>query len=110
MHALKLTLVKCDRQAQSPLRHRLLAHSKNDLTLTKGLTAVVVLLPQALVFTAASGVEFKTELYTVVVVATVAAALIVSRSLQGPYLGKSLKGKRCMESMTDQPKLNTDLP
>ena len=90
MQTWKLTRVKGDRKVQFPSRHRLLNRSKNDHYLTRGLTAVVVLLPQALVFTAASEVEFKIELYAVVVVATV-AALIVLRSLQGPYLSKSLK-------------------
>lgn len=64
---------------------RLLARSQSDFR--RGLTAVVVFLPQALAFTAASGIEPKFELYTAIVVGTVVAALVVSRSLQRPYLG-----------------------
>lgn len=60
----------------------------NRSNLTRGLTAVVVLLPQALAFAAASGVELKAELYIAVVVGTVATALVVPR-LQGPCLGKN---------------------
>ncbi len=47
---------------------------------------MVVLLPQALAFAAVSEVEPKAELYTAVVVGTVAAALVIS------YLGKNFKG------------------
>lgn len=85
--SLKLTRFKCD---------RLLAHCKSDLT--RGLTAVVVFLPQALAFAAASGVEPKAEFYTAVVAGTVAAALVFSPILQGSCLGKNLKGGRGVTS------------
>lgn len=62
---------------------RLLAKRKSNLT--GGLTALVVLLPQALVFVAASEVEHKAEFYIAVVIGTVAVAFAIS------FLGKSFK-------------------
>lgn len=47
----------------------------------KGLIAVAVILPQALAFAAASGIEAKAELYTAVVMGTVLAAWLISHSL-----------------------------
>ena len=64
---------------------RLLAKRKSNLT--GGLTALVVLLPQALVFVAASEVEHKAEFYIAVVVGTIAAALAIS------FLSQSFKGR-----------------
>lgn len=58
---------------------RLPVQRKNNLI--KGLTAVVVILPQALVFAAASDIEAKAELYTAVVIGTVLAAWLISHSL-----------------------------
>lgn len=58
--------------------------NKHKSNFTKGLTALVVLLPQALIIVAATEVE-HTEFYIAVVVGTVAAALAIS------FLGKSFK-------------------
>lgn len=60
---------------------RLLAKRKSNLT--KGLIAI--LLPQALIFVAASEVEHKAQFYLAVVIGTVAAALAIS------FLSTSLK-------------------
>lgn len=62
---------------------RLLAKRKSNLT--KGLT-LAILLPQALIFVAASEIEHKVEFYIAVVVGTVAAALAIS------FLSTSVKG------------------
>lgn len=61
--------------------------------LTKGLIAVVVILPQALALAAASGIEAKGELYTTVVAGTFLTALAIARSLQGTYLKKTSKAR-----------------
>lgn len=72
---------------QSPLQvtrfksSRLLAPRKSNPV--KALTAVAILLPQALVFAAASGIGAKAELYTTVLAGIVLAALAIARSLQG---------------------------
>jgi hypothetical protein len=48
------------------------------------ITAVAVILPQALVFAAASGIEAKVELYAAVAIGTVLAALSIAHHLQKP--------------------------
>jgi MFS superfamily sulfate permease-like transporter len=74
---------------------RLLAKRKSNLI--GGLTALAVLLPQALVFVAASEVEHKAEFSIAVVLGTVAAALAIS------FLGKSSKsGDNVTPTLTDQ--------
>jgi MFS superfamily sulfate permease-like transporter len=50
-------------------------------SLIKGLISIAVILPQALAFAAASGIEAKAELYTAVVIGTVLAAWLISHSL-----------------------------
>jgi Sulfate permease family len=67
--------------------------------LTKGLTAVAVILPQALAFAAASGIEAKGELYTTVVAGTFLTALAIVRCLQGTYLNKNFKEYNSVKSM-----------
>lgn len=54
---------------------RLLTKRKSNLT--KGLT-LAILLPQALIFVAASEVEHKAQFYLAVVIGTVAAALAIA--------------------------------
>lgn len=71
--------------------------TKRKSNITGGVTALVVLLPQALVFVAASEVEHKAEFYIAVVVGTVAAALAIS------FLGKSFKaGYNLAPTVTSQ--------
>ena len=84
--SLKLSRLKGDR-----------LFAKRKINFTGGLTAVVVLLPQALAFAAASEVEPKAELYIAVVVGTVAAALVISG------LGKNFKGGCGMKSPVTRP-------
>lgn len=59
--------------------------------LIKELIALTVILPQALAFAAASGVEPKAELYTTVIAGSVFMAWAVARRLQGAYLKKNSK-------------------
>ena len=54
-----------------------------------GFTAIAILLPQALAFVAASGIEAKAELYTAVVAGTVLVALAIARFLQRPSVKKN---------------------
>lgn len=53
-----------------------------------GLTALVVLLPQALAFAAASGTEAKTELYTVFITGSVIIAWVITGHLKTPNSDK----------------------
>lgn len=72
-NSLKVTRFQCDRP---PVQR-----NSNSIV---GITAVAVILPQALVFAAASGIEAKAELYTAVVIGTALIAWLVARRLHKP--------------------------
>ncbi|HAA27847.1 MAG TPA: hypothetical protein DCE56_09515 [Cyanobacteria bacterium UBA8553] len=95
--SLKVTPVKSDCTPRSARGDRFLVQHKSNLI--KGLTAVVVILPQALVFAAASGIEPKAELYTAIVTGTVLTAWLMTRRLHRPRLQKNFTQSSVMSTI-----------